>query len=151
MFNVTLVELEFSALSVAVPLMTWFAPIVVSVTGAGHVAIPESASEQVKVTVALPKLMLPTGAGVTTAVIVGGVLSRLTFTVVVPVLPEVSVTVPLTGWFAPSVLTMTGEGQLCTGYEPAVHVKVTVTLELFQPFAFGAGERVAVMDGGTAA
>ena len=53
MFTVTLVEAELPALSVAVPL-TGLEPIVVSVTGDGHVATPDSASEQVNVTVALP-------------------------------------------------------------------------------------------------
>jgi hypothetical protein len=42
-----------------------------------------------------------------------------------------------------------GDVQLRTGYEPAAHVKVTVTLVLFQPLAFAAGEADAVMDGGT--
>jgi len=31
---------------------------------------------------------------------------------------------------------------------PSLHVKVTVTLELFQPFAFGAGDEVAEIVGG---
>jgi hypothetical protein len=53
MFTVTLVEAELPALSVAVPL-TGVEPIVVTVTGEGHVATPDKASAQVKVTVALP-------------------------------------------------------------------------------------------------
>jgi hypothetical protein len=53
MFTVTLVEAELPALSVAVPLIG-VEPIVVSVTGDGQVANPDKASEQVKVTVALP-------------------------------------------------------------------------------------------------
>ena len=53
MFSVTLVVLELPALSVAVPLIFWFAPIVVSVIGDGHVATPDNASEHVNVTVAL--------------------------------------------------------------------------------------------------
>ena len=53
MFTVTLVEAELPALSVAVPL-TGVEPIVVIITGDGHVAIPDNASVQVKVTVAVP-------------------------------------------------------------------------------------------------
>ena len=77
-------------------------------TGGEQVAIPDKASVQVNVTVALPKLTPPVGVGVTTAVIIGGVLSRLTLILVVAVCPDVSVAVPLTVWFAPSVLTITG-------------------------------------------
>jgi hypothetical protein len=53
MFTVTLVEAELPALSVAVPL-TGVEPTVVTVKGDGHVAIPDNASVQVKVTVAVP-------------------------------------------------------------------------------------------------
>jgi hypothetical protein len=53
MFTVTLVEAEFPALSVTVP-MIGVEPVVVSVTADGQVATPESASVQVKVTIALP-------------------------------------------------------------------------------------------------
>jgi hypothetical protein len=35
------------------------------------------------------------------------------------------------------------------GYDPAVHVKVTVTFELFQSAALGAGEVVATIVGWT--
>ena len=54
MFSVTLAELGLPALSVAVPVMTWPAPTVVSVTGEEQVATPDNASVQVNVTVALP-------------------------------------------------------------------------------------------------
>ena len=112
-FNVTLAELEFPALSVAVPVTTCPAPIVVCVIGEGQLATPDKPSVQVNVTVALPKLIPPTGVGVTTAVIIGGVSSRFTLTLVLAVAPDESTTVPLTCWFAPSVLTTTGEGQVC--------------------------------------
>jgi hypothetical protein len=52
-FTVTLVEAELPALSVAVPL-TGVEPMVVTVTGDGHVATPDNASVHVNVTVALP-------------------------------------------------------------------------------------------------
>jgi len=41
-----------------------------------------------------------------------------------------------------------GPGQVASGAVPAVQVKVTVTLELFQPAEFGVGEMVAVTLGG---
>lgn len=37
---------------------------------------------------------------------------------------------------------------MAIGAVPGVHVKLTVTLELFQPFAFGEGETAAVIFGG---
>jgi len=66
------------ALSVAVPLTTWLAPSVVTVTGAGHVATPEELSVQVNVTVTFV-LFHPAAldAGETWAVITGGTLSVL--------------------------------------------------------------------------
>ena len=80
--------------------------------------------------------------------IVGGVLSRLTVTDVVALFPALSVTVPDTTWFAPSFVTKIGDGQNATPLVLSEHVKLTVTLELFQPAAFGAGLMVAEMDGG---
>jgi hypothetical protein len=53
-FNVALAELEFPALSVAVPEIICPAPTVETVTGVGQVTTPDSASEHVNVTVALP-------------------------------------------------------------------------------------------------
>ena len=44
-----------------------------------------------------------------------------------------------------------GPGQLAIAALPAVQVNVTVTLELFQPLALGAGEAAALMVGGAAA
>jgi len=49
---------------------------------------------------------------------------------------------------APSVETVIGDGQLATPESESLHAKVTVTLELFQPLAFGAGDGVAVIVGG---
>src|SRR6266478_1839320 len=43
-----------------------------------------------------------------------------------------------------------GVGQLAIGALPAVQVKATVTLELFQPLALGDGEAEAVIFGGPA-
>jgi len=44
---------------------------------------------------------------------------------------------------APSVVTVTGAGQFATPEMASLQVKLTVTLELFHPAAFGAGETVA--------
>jgi hypothetical protein len=147
MFTVTLVEPELPALSVEAPETICPAPRVLTVTGFGHVATPESASVQAKVTVALPKLIPPTGAGETDAVMTGGVLSRLIVALAVAVAPCVSMAVPAMFWLVPSVLTTIGEVQDWIGYEPAVQWKVTVTFELFHPLAFAGGAAVTVMVG----
>ena len=83
--------------------------------------------------------------------IVGGVVAILRLMLVVAVFPATSVTVPLITWFAACVLTVSGCGQLPIGALAAVQVKLTVTLELFQPFAFAAGEAEAVIVGGVVA
>ena len=74
-FNVSVVEAELPALSVAVPLNFSFAPAVVTLIEAGQLAVPESASLQVKETTA-GRLTTPfTAAGVTVALMPGFVLS----------------------------------------------------------------------------
>jgi len=93
----------------------------------------------------------PFGAGDVEAVIVGGVVAMLTLMLVVAVFPATSVTVPLINWLAPCVLTVSGCGQIAIGAVVAVQVKVTVTLELFQPAAFAAGEATTVIVGGVVA
>jgi hypothetical protein len=49
------------------------------------------------------------------------------------------------------VVTVTGDGQLCIPKAGSEQVKVTVTLVLFQPFAFGWGDIVAEIAGGITA
>jgi hypothetical protein len=51
MFRVTLTDPLLSALSVAVPTTTWFAPCELTVTGPGQTEIPDKASEQINDTV----------------------------------------------------------------------------------------------------
>jgi len=46
------------------------------------------------------------------------------------------------------VLTTIGEGQVWMGLLPAVQVKLTVTLVLFQPAALGEGVALATIVGG---
>src|SRR4051794_28263144 len=72
----------------------------------------------------------------------GAVLSRFTVTCALAVPPR-PVAVPATTWPIASVETMTGAGQ----YAAFVQVKVTVTVELFQPAAFAAGLEVAEIVG----
>ncbi len=78
----------------------------------------------------------------------GGVLSRLTVTLAVAELPAWSVAVPETVWPSPSVVTVTGSGQVAMPLPVSLQRKVTVTSVLFQPAALGAGEAVAWMAGG---
>ena len=74
----------------------------VKVTGLGQLAIPDKASEQVKVTVTGPLFQpLELGAGETTAVMVGDVRSMLRVTLAVAELPALSVAVPEIAWLAP--------------------------------------------------
>jgi hypothetical protein len=115
----------------------------------GQVAIPDSESLQVKLTVTgAVSHPLAFGAGEIFGIIVGGVLSSLITTVAVAVAPAASVTVPLTGMFDPCVVTTVGEGQLVIGAPPGVQVKLTVTGLLFQPAEFGEGATRGVMVGG---
>ena len=97
MFTTTLAVVELPALSVAVPVNVWGAPeVVLILITLGHMDTPDKASEHTKLIVTGPVLIPLTGVGVTVAVIVGGVLSRLTDTLVLAVFPALSVAVPLT-------------------------------------------------------
>jgi hypothetical protein len=112
--------------------------------GAGQLTTPERASPQVKLTVTL-ELFQPAAlvAGASAGVIVGGVLSILSVTLVLALLPAASVAVPETIWLAPSVVIVCGAGQTATGEVASAQTNVTVTFVLFHPAAFGTGEMVA--------
>lgn len=73
----------------------------------------------------------------------GPVLSMLRVFVTEAVWPALSVAVPVTIWFAPSVLTVCAAGQV-TGAAPPVHAKLTLTLVLFHPAELGVGDALAV-------
>lgn len=137
------------ALSTAVPLMVC-SPCVVVVIGEGHVAMPDKASEQVKVTVALGPKMIPLlfGPGETAALITGGVSSMLTVAHPCAVLPATSTAVPHTCCPAPSVLKVTAAGQVAIPETESLHVKLTTTLVLFHPATFGLGVMTGVAVGG---
>src|SRR4051795_8660896 len=77
----------------------------------------------------------------------GLVLSMLTAAGSVAVLPASSLTVPVTAWALPSVVTVCGPVQLATPDSASEQVKVTVTSDLFQPSALAAGFWVRPMVG----
>ena len=78
----------------------------------------------------------------------GAVLSMFKLTLAVAVCPATSVTVPVTTWSRPSVVTVTGAGQLAIPSGPE-QAKLTVAFVLCHPFEFGAGVTVVVIAGGT--
>jgi hypothetical protein len=79
---------------------------------------------------------------------VGGALSNFTVTHAVAEVPELSITWPQMDWLAASVLTTVDGEQLAIGRLPGVHVNVTVTSVLFQPWLLGPGVAVAEIEGG---
>src|SRR5712691_11549866 len=148
MLIVTLAEAVLPALSTAVPLTVWLAPSVPTTTVAGQVSIPERTS--VHVNPALTGVLfqpLPLGAGEPAPVIAGGALSMLSVTLAEAILPALSTAVPVTTCPAPSVATVTGPVQLAMPEVASAQVNVTMTLVLFQPFAFGGGLAWAVIVG----
>ena len=106
-------------------------------------AIPESVSEAVAVTVSCAVATVDPVAG-ETRFRTGAVLSILSVTEAVAEFPAESLAVLETTWFAASVVVVTGCGQVIVP-EPPPQVKLTVTLVLFHPAAFGAGVGVAVI------
>jgi hypothetical protein len=81
---------------------------------------------------------------------VGAVLSMLMLLAVAVALtfPALSVQVPEADWLAPSLLSVTGFVHEATPEPLSVPVKLTVTSVLFQPWAFGPGEALALAVGG---
>src|SRR5260370_25366576 len=71
-----------------------------------------------------------------------------TVTLVLAVFPATSVAVPVTIWLALSAVTATVAAQNATPLSASEQVKLTVTAELFQPFASGGGLIAAKMFGG---
>src|SRR3989442_12781307 len=148
MLSVTDAVAWLPATSMAVPLTTWPAPSLLTVTGSGQRAMPLPPSAHAKLT-RTSVLFQPAvfGNGLTTALIVGRLLSMLSVTEAVEALPATSTAVPLTTWPAPSVLTVTGSGHRAIPLTASVHVKLTRTSALFQPAAFGDGLTTAVTFG----
>src|SRR5438445_3896276 len=105
----TVVLVLLPALSVAVPLDDWPLPSA-SVASAAQLWIPESVSAQLKCTVT-SLLYQPAALGevVAAPLIVGAVLSMLIpETVVLVLLPALSVAVPVADWAAPAALRVIG-------------------------------------------
>src|SRR5205085_10339624 len=96
-------------------------------------ATPDRLSVAVNDTLTL-ELFQPLEFGVGDAVgrSTGGVLSRLIGICAVAVLPALSVATPVTILFAPSVLTVTGAGQLATPLVLSKQVKLTTTFAILR-------------------
>src|SRR6266511_427548 len=139
-----------SALSVAVPSRDWPAPSSASVVVPVQLLMPDNASAQVKLTVtAVLFHPLAFAAGLRPPAIVGAVLSSLTATEPLAVLPSRSVAldVLVTAAVLAVTLSVAGVGPLATPAPTSVALQVIVTLALVQPAAFGAGESAAVTVG----
>src|SRR3954447_19787473 len=142
-----------SARSLAEPVADCAGPLVDSVTSSWQEASPDSASEQVKwaFTGLTYQPFLPSVPLMTAPVMDGLVLSRLTVTESVPVLPAVSLAEPLTTVPLASVLTTwSGVTLPTTTPEPgsvSLASKCTVTSLLFQSDAFPFGLTVWVTVG----
>jgi hypothetical protein len=146
---VALALTEFPTASVAVPVIIWFAPSVLTVCGPGQ-ETGGAPPVQTKLTVT-GVLFHPAafGAGATDATTwSGGNGWRLNWMLVVPVFPATSVALPLKVC-RPAVVTVIGDGQMATPDKLSEQVKVTVAeIALTIPLASGAGETVALTCGG---
>jgi hypothetical protein len=70
-----------------------------------------------------------------------------TVTVALAVLPAASLAVPVTTWPCPSLVSVTGDGQVAMPEVGSEHVKLTVTSVLCHPAALAEGDTDAVMVG----
>ena len=133
----------------AVPVITWFAPSVLTVCGPGH-ETGGAPPVHWKLTVT-GELFDPAafGAGATEATTCnGGNGWRLNWMLVVAVLPAMSVALPLKVC-RPAVVTVIGVGQMATPDKLSLQVNVTVAeIALIIPLASGTGETTADMVGG---
>ena len=145
--TVALATASLPARSTAVPVIVWV-PSAVTGIGAGQDAMPEPVSAHVNVTVALVSTVpSANGAGDTSAVMVGGVVSRFTVTAPVAVLPAWSVAVPLICCAAPCDETVTGDWHVETPDRVSLQAKLTATSPRCQPAPFAAGAALPVTTG----
>ncbi len=124
----TVVLALLSALSTAVPVTDWLAPSPLSVVELVQLLMPDVASAQVKLTVtSLLFQPLPFAAGERLPVMVGAVLSSLTVTEPVPLLPTRSAAVAVFS-AVPSAVTLSvaGVGPLAIPEPPALSVALQV-------------------------
>jgi len=134
--------------SVALPLISWFAPSLLMSCGGVQVAIPESTSLQSNETVTSFSCQpLIAGGKLSAGVIDGGVLSRLTVREVTALLPARSMTLPETVCSAPSPVTGCAAGHCATPESASLQLNVTVTSLRFQPNRFATGSWAAVIWG----
>src|SRR5687768_4989233 len=148
----TVADLELPALSVAVPVTDWSAPSLLSVVLPTQVAMSDSPSAQVKLTVTAA-LYQPFRSATRSGapLMVGNTVSMsMSVTVAVLVLPAASVAVPTTNWPAPSLLNSVSPTQEATPDRLSSQVKLTLTAPLFQPKPFATGRRLPSMDGAVA-
>src|SRR5436305_3878413 len=139
-----------SALSTAVPVTDWPAPLPDAVVGPGQLLIPDSASEQVKDAVTEVLFQpLALAAGLREPVIVGDTLSSFTVTEPEPELPSRSVAfeVNVVPAVDPFCDAFAGVGPLPTPDPASAADQVMVTLLLSHPAAFAAGDSAAVTTG----
>ena len=138
------------ALSTAVPVTDWPAPLSDTVVAPGQLRIPDTVSEQVKFTVTGPSFQPAAfGAGNRDPVITGEPLSSLTVTEPVLVLPTASLATAALVTPAVSALctSAAGVGPLVTPEPPSVADHAIATSELFQPAGFGEGVSAPVTTG----
>src|SRR5919201_5881872 len=143
----TVADAELSALSTACPVTDWLRPSLERVLGPGQVLMPDSGSEQVKLTVTLVLFQpFELAEGLLDPVIAGALSSSFTVTEPLPVFPRRSVALEV--FVTPDVLAVT---ESLAGFGPppeaipepaSVADQLIVTLLLFQLAPFGAGERV---------
>jgi hypothetical protein len=107
---------------------------------------PDSPSDAVPVTAIDVPPVAPSSAGLL-KVMVPGMRSILSVTLVLTAWPEPSVTDPVTTWPVPSVRTVTGGLQVNGSLKSSTHSKDTVTTVLFQPALLGMGQIFAVIVG----
>ena len=103
-----------------------------------------------KCTVTEPPSYQPAALGevVAAPLIVGAVLSMLIpATVVLALLPALSVAVPVADWAAPAALRVIGLVQLAIPERTSEQRKLAVTSLLFQPLALAAGLRLPLIAG----
>jgi hypothetical protein len=139
---------ELPALSMAVALAVSAVPSPVIVLFAG-VVVPDSASAAVHATATSP-LYQPAAFGLVVGapVSVGAILSMLMpLTVALAVLSALSLTVPVTDWFAALLVNVVGADELFTPDVASLGANETVTSVLFHPFTLAAGVREPVMLG----
>jgi hypothetical protein len=147
--TVALALTELPTASVAIPVITWFAPSMLTICVPGH-ETGGAPPVQTKLTVT-GVLFHPAafGAGATEATTCnGGNGCRLNWVLVVAVLPAMSVALPVKVC-RPAVVTVIGVGQMATPDKLSLQVNVTVAeTALTIPFASGTGETTAEMVGG---